>query len=117
MARMPFLGFMVLFALAGCRTSQGTDKGCCGGPSARGSAPALLPAANVVPASHENKLAYGRQKTCPVTGDELGSMGAPIPVSIAGGQMIYVCCRGCANKVQRDPAIYLRKVEAERNGW
>jgi len=102
-------------ALTGCRTSQGADKGCCG-QSAKGSAPVLAPSASVVPASHENKLAYGGQKTCPVTGDVLGSMGPPIPVGLVGGQTIYVCCRGCANRVQRDPATYLRKVEAERNG-
>ena len=56
---------------------------------------------------------YGGQKTCPVTGHELGSMGAPIPVTVKG-QTIYVCCRGCVAKVQRDPDTFLRKVEAER---
>ncbi|MBX9681134.1 MAG: hypothetical protein K2X38_20445 [Gemmataceae bacterium] len=120
MARMPFWGFLVLLALAGCRTSQGTDKGCCGGTLAKGSAPTLLPAPNVAPASgspasRETKVAYGGQKTCPVTGDALGSMGAPIPVSVAGGETIYVCCRGCENKVRQDPATYLRKVETERS--
>ncbi|MBI2806260.1 MAG: hypothetical protein HYX68_14875 [Planctomycetes bacterium] len=103
-------------ALTGCRTSQAADKGFGGAPPGQGSTPTLLPAASVVPASSATKLAYGGQKTCPVTGDALGSMGAPIPVSLAGGQTIYVCCRGCANRVQRDPATYLRKVEAERNG-
>jgi len=56
---------------------------------------------------------YGGQKTCPVTGEPLGSMGAPIPVTVKG-QTIYVCCRGCVAKVQRDPDAFLRKVEAER---
>jgi len=56
---------------------------------------------------------YGGQKTCPVTGEKLGSMGAPIPVTVRG-QTIYVCCRACIAKVQRDPDTYLRKVQAER---
>ena len=56
---------------------------------------------------------YGGQKLCPVTDDELGSMGKPIPVTVRG-QTIWVCCRGCVAKVQRDPDKYLRKVEAER---
>lgn len=103
-------------ALTGCRTSQGPTKGCCGGPSAQNAAPTPLPGANVVPVSRDGTPPYGGQKTCPVTGDALGSMGPAIPVSLPGGQMIYVCCRGCADRVQRDPATYLRKVEAERNG-
>lgn len=56
---------------------------------------------------------YRGQKTCPVSGHDLGSMGPAIPVTVKG-QTIYVCCRGCVAKVQRDPDGYLRKVEAER---
>lgn len=55
------------------------------------------------------------QKTCPVTGAELGSMGPPVPVTV-GGQTIYVCCQGCVAKVQRNPDTYLRKVANERAG-
>jgi hypothetical protein len=40
-------------------------------------------------------------------------MGTPIPVTVKG-QTIYVCCRGCVAKVQRDPDAFLRKVAAER---
>lgn len=56
---------------------------------------------------------YGGQKTCPVMGDDLGAMGTPIPVTVKG-QTIYVCCRGCVAKVQRDPDTHLAKVAAER---
>ena len=102
-------------ALTGCRTSQGATKGCCGGPSAQKPAPTPLPLANAVPVSRDSTPPYGGQKMCPVTGDALGSMGPAIPVSLPSGQTIYVCCRGCANRVQRDPATYLRKVEAEKS--
>ena len=67
------------------------------------------------PAATASARAYGGQKTCPVTGAELGSMGPPVPVSVSG-QTVYVCCRGCAAKVKRDPDKYLAKVEAERAG-
>lgn len=71
-------------------------------------------AANAAPASSlPTQSPYGGQKTCPVTGEPLGSMGTPIPVTV-NGQTIYVCCRGCVAKVQRDPDGYLRKVQAER---
>jgi hypothetical protein len=57
--------------------------------------------------------AYGGQKTCPVTDEELGSMGPPIPVG-AKGQTVYVCCEGCVAAVRRNPDKYLAKVAAER---
>lgn len=56
---------------------------------------------------------YGGQKTCPVTGEELGSMGTPVPVTLKG-QTVYVCCRGCAGKAQADPDKALAAVAAER---
>ena len=56
---------------------------------------------------------YGGQKTCPVMGEELGSMGPAVPVTVKG-ETIYVCCQGCASKVQRDLDKYLPKVLAER---
>ncbi len=108
-------------ALSGCGHSRG---GCCSGTGPGGcsgrtndSAPAVapppaLPATPGVAAAPVAKL-YGGQKTCPVMGDELGAMGPPIPVNVRG-DTVYVCCRGCVAKVQRDPDKYLPKVLAER---
>ena len=48
---------------------------------------------------------WGGQKVCPVTGEELGSMGEPIPV-MAKGQRIFVCCRSCVAAVKRNPDEY-----------
>lgn len=61
------------------------------------------------------KATLGRQKTCPVTGEELGTMGTPIPVTVKG-QLIYVCCQGCVEKVKASPDQFLAKVAAERGG-
>ena len=58
---------------------------------------------------------YGGQRTCPVMGDALGEMGEPIPVSVKG-QTVFVCCKGCVAKVQRDPDKYLAIANAERAG-
>ena len=55
------------------------------------------------------------QRTCPVTGEELGSMGDPIPVSVKG-RTIFVCCQGCVNKVRRNPDKYIASVDAESRG-
>lgn len=37
------------------------------------------------------------QKICPVTGEELGSMGEPIKTK-AGEQNMFLCCKGCVGK-------------------
>lgn len=58
---------------------------------------------------------YGGQRTCPVTGEALGSMGPPVPVSIKG-QTVYVCCQGCVETIQKDPDAYLAKAAQERSG-
>lgn len=40
-----------------------------------------------------------KQRTCPVTGDLLGSMGKPIKVN-KGGRTVFVCCQGCVEELQ-----------------
>ncbi len=50
-----------------------------------------------------------KQKICPVTGELLGSMGAPVLVSVAG-QSVYVCCKGCEKPLLRKPDEYLPKL-------
>jgi len=58
---------------------------------------------------------FNGQRTCPVTGEELGAMGTPIPVTV-NGQVIYVCCQSCVAKVKKNPDQFLDKVAAERRG-
>lgn len=115
---------LMLLVFTGCRSTSGSKSGgcsggCCSGQNAR-PGPALAPLASgaVTPLPAGNAVAsgekpYGGQKTCPVTGQELGSMGLPIPATVKG-LTVYVCCRGCVAKLQRDPDQYLAKVAAER---
>ncbi len=49
--------------------------------------------------------------TCPVSGEELGSMGDPIDV-VVGTRLARVCCKGCVKRVQANPAQYLAPVDA-----
>lgn len=125
-----------LLILGGCRSNSGLRSGGCGGSCCRGQkrdAPIAPPAGETVAyngavrpnagaaagptngAASTDVRPYGGQKTCPVMGEELGSMGPAIPVTVKG-QTVYVCCRGCAAKVQRDPDTYLAKAMAERSG-
>lgn len=55
---------------------------------------------------NEQRVAM-RQRTCPVMGSLLGSMGQPIKVTV-NGRSTYVCCQGCVASVQQNPARYLR---------
>lgn len=56
------------------------------------------------------KLALA-QKTCPVGGEALGSMGTPIKVTVKDDQAIFVCCKGCIDTVKEDPEKYLAKIK------
>jgi hypothetical protein len=58
-------------------------------------------------------LSQAPQKSCPVTGEKLGSMEKPIPVS-ANGKTILVCCQGCVAEVKQEPEKYLAIVAAEQ---
>ena len=58
-------------------------------------------------------IPYKGQRTCPVTGEKLGSAGAPIPLKLKG-DMIYVCCSSCVEKAKADADACLVKVKAER---
>lgn len=63
-----------------------------------------------IPISERQLLesAIATQKTCPVTGQPLGSMGDPVAVEVAG-ERLFVCCAACVPKVEADPNKYLSK--------
>lgn len=48
--------------------------------------------------------------TCVVAGGELGSMGEPAELVIAG-RLIRLCCAGCEPKVKADPATYIAEID------
>ncbi len=50
-------------------------------------------------------------KTCVVSDEKLGEMGDPY-VFTEKGQEIKLCCKSCLKDFKKDPAKYLKKVEA-----
>ena len=94
----------------GCAASRG--KGCRDG-SCRASS--VLPRrSDVVQAHAADETPHGKvQEMCPVTGEKLGSMGPPIPVTVSG-TTIQVCCDGCVAAVKKNPKKYLKIVADER---
>lgn len=133
--RKSWAGWVMLAALAslpplvGCRSDREHGSGgggCCGGrspgaaPVSAGAAPGPMNHAGAsdgkpagATASSPAEGLYGGQRTCPVTGEALGSMGPPVPVTL-NGQTVYLCCKACVAKAQRDPDASLRKVQADR---
>jgi Cu(I)/Ag(I) efflux system membrane fusion protein len=47
------------------------------------------------------------QKLCPVSGAQLGSMGTPVKQQV-DGHVVYLCCKGCIEKLLSDPQRYLK---------
>ena len=58
----------------------------------------------------DRKLAE-QQKVCPVSGELLGSMGKPYKMTVKG-RVIFLCCDGCKDAVEKDPDGILKKVDA-----
>jgi Cu(I)/Ag(I) efflux system membrane fusion protein len=49
------------------------------------------------------------QRTCPVTGAPLGSMGVPVKIMLRG-KPVFLCCKGCVGKALRSPEETLKKL-------
>jgi hypothetical protein len=50
-------------------------------------------------------------KTCVVSGEKLGEMGDPY-VFTHDGKEVRLCCKSCLKDFKKDPAKYMKKVEA-----
>jgi len=49
--------------------------------------------------------------TCPVSGEKLGEMGKPYTFAYQG-QEVKLCCSGCKKDFDKDPAQYIKKIQA-----
>lgn len=77
------------------------------GVQGAGRKPLQFSATASVPMTEAQRVAaaIAEQKVCPVSGQPLGGMGKPIPVTV-GDQTVYVCCAGCIDAVKENPAKY-----------
>ncbi len=84
----------------------GTDSSC-GGCCASKTATAKLAAADATPAYPLD--------TCVVSGEKLGSMGAPIDYNHKEAdkpdRLVRFCCKMCIGKFKKDPAKYLKLID------
>jgi hypothetical protein len=49
--------------------------------------------------------------TCVVSGEKLGEMGTPYVFTHEGSE-IKLCCKGCLKGFQKEPAKFIKKIEA-----
>jgi hypothetical protein len=66
----------------------------------------LVAAISTSKATKADQRAIDAQKTCPVSGEDLGSMGTPIKVT-RGDRTIFLCCPACLKKVEAEPDRFL----------
>jgi YHS domain-containing protein len=75
---------------------------------------AALLALSVFTATAEDKKAApkpDKMTTCPVSGDKLGEMGKPYIFEYKGRE-VKLCCKDCKKDFDKDPAKYMKKIEA-----
>jgi hypothetical protein len=77
-----------------------------------GSPPVATAPRRIVPATLSitrstavDQAAIDAQRVCKVSGEPLGSMGAPIKV-VRGDRAVFLCCQGCVKRIQANPDQY-----------
>jgi YHS domain-containing protein len=53
-----------------------------------------------------------KQAVCPVSGDHLGNMGAPVKIT-AEGRSFYLCCKSCEDDVRANPKAVIAKLDKQ----
>jgi hypothetical protein len=58
----------------------------------------------------DDQQAALKQAVCPVSGGNLGSMGAPYKITTEG-RTFFLCCDGCVDEVNADPKRIIAKLD------
>ena len=61
----------------------------------------------------EDKKTEKKAEVCPVSGEKLGEMGKPYVFTYQGKE-VKLCCKSCEKDFKKDPAKYLKKMEAAK---
>ena len=62
--------------------------------------------------SPEDAESAEKQHMCPVSGEMLGTMGAPQKIDV-NGRNVWICCDGCKDQLLEKPDEYLAKLQQE----
>lgn len=126
MIRSPFsamllAGVVFVVGLPGCSSSdpsststppagQSTTADSQGSPN--GSSDMEKMKAELAKLPPEDAASAERQHVCPVSGEMLGTMGAPLKIDV-NGQMVWICCANCKDQLLAQPDKYLAKLKKE----
>jgi Cu(I)/Ag(I) efflux system membrane fusion protein len=91
-------------------SSSVTSSSATGEEAASGADQAAAAEANLAKLSDADRAAALKQATCPISGKQLGAMGVPIKIELAG-QTVFLCCEGCKDKALADPQAALAKLQ------
>lgn len=91
-------------ALTGCEAAKPSAQ-----PGLQASAESKGQPVGLAKLSEEDRALALTQKYCAVTGEPLGSMGAPIKLMIED-QPVFICCEGCEEPAIEDPKATLASV-------
>jgi hypothetical protein len=97
----------VLALVVGCGATPSTPPPKAGPPETTVPADDKVRAALDKLPDADRKIAED-QKLCPITDEELGSMGVPVKVPL-DGEVVFVCCKGCVEDAEKDPRGTLKK--------
>jgi len=61
----------------------------------------------------EDKKTDKKAELCPVSGEKLGEMGKPYVFTYEGKE-VKLCCKSCEKDFKKEPAKYLKKMEAAK---
>ena len=100
---------LVAAALAGCSGNSPPTPKATPAPAASNPNPDSEVKAALNKLSPEDRKLADEQKTCPITGEPLGSMGVPPKVTL-NGQTVFLCCTSCKKKSEADPEKTLKAV-------
>lgn len=56
-----------------------------------------------------DRKAAKTQVKCPISGENLGSMGVPVKITLRD-RTVFLCCKGCVGKAKRSPDEALKKL-------
>ena len=100
-----------LFVFSGCSQPAATTTTPATPPPPAAAAADSETTSALAKLSEADRAAALKQDGCPVTGEKLGSMGAPPKVTVEGKE-VFLCCEGCEEELRKEPAKYLAKLKS-----
>ncbi len=98
LSTVPATGAKVVFAISGLSDPAATTASFTV-PIAMAAEASVI---TVAKATQADRAAIDKQKVCPVSHEDLASMGGPLKVS-RGNQSVLVCCQGCVKDIKANP--------------